>query len=144
MTEVAFHLGAADKWSYACRLLRKAVHKGSHVVVAGDPEALLRLSHGLWAISATDFVAHCLVPCDATVLAASPVVLCAAPQAAPHHQALLNLGVGVPAGFERFERLIEVVGTDDSDLASARTRWKHYRTRGYAITRHEIAPREIH
>ena len=144
MTEVAFHFNAADKWSYVCRLLRKAVHKGSRVVVAGDPEALLRLSQGLWAVSATDFVAHCIVPCEPAVLAASPVVLCTSPQAAPHHQALLNLGAGVPDGFERFERLIEVVGMDDTDLSSARVRWKHYRARGYAITRHEIAPKETH
>ncbi len=54
--------------------------------------------------------------------------------AIPHSQVLLNLGHEVPGGFERFERLIEVVSLDDADRQGARGRWKHYADRGYAIT----------
>ena len=52
---------------------------------------------------------------------------------------LVNLGDGVPEGFERFERMVEVVGGGEEDRASARDRWKHYASRGYAITRHDLA-----
>jgi DNA polymerase III subunit chi len=45
----------------------------------------------------------------------------------------------VPEGFERFERLIEVVTQDDEDRQRARRRWKHYADRGYAITRRDLA-----
>ena len=45
----------------------------------------------------------------------------------------------VPDGFERFERLIEVVTADEADRLQARQRWKHYAERGYAITRHDRA-----
>ena len=45
----------------------------------------------------------------------------------------------VPQGFERFERLIEVVTGDEGDRLQARSRWKHYADRGYAITRHDLA-----
>jgi len=48
----------------------------------------------------------------------------------------------VPEGFERFERLIEVVSQDDGDRQRARARWKHYADRGYAIQRHDLAQRE--
>ena len=47
----------------------------------------------------------------------------------------------VPAGFERFERLIELVGNVDDDRAQARQRWRHYADRGYAITHHDLAQR---
>ena len=36
-------------------------------------------------------------------------VLADAPRGTPHHEVLVNLGGPVPAGFERFERLNEVV-----------------------------------
>ena len=61
--------------------------------------------------------------------------------AAPHQQVLLNLGAEVPAGFERFERVIEVVGLDDADRQLARSRWRHYADRGYAMSRHDLAPK---
>jgi len=48
----------------------------------------------------------------------------------------------VPEGFERFERLIELVAQEDGDRQQARARWKHYADRGYAIQRHDLAQRE--
>jgi DNA polymerase-3 subunit chi len=78
------------------------------------------------------------------VLAASPVVLAESALSAPHQQVLVNLGGSVPEGFERFERLIEVVGPEDEDRQQGRRRWKHYADRGYAITRHDAAPKEAH
>ena len=144
MTELAFHFNAPDKWDYMCRLLRKATFKGARVAVTGDDALLQRLDFDLWNFSALDFVPHCAATGDAGMLAATPVVFCKSPGASPHQQVLLNLGAGVPPGFERFERLIEVVGTDDADRAASRGRWKYYLDRGYAITRHDLASKEVH
>ena len=143
MTEVAFHFNVPDKLGYACRLLRKAAATGAKVVVTGEPDLLRALDTELWSFSALDFIPHCHVQgADAQVLAASPVVLADAPRGAPHQQVLVNLGGGVPEGFERFERLIELVGGDDADRQQGRRRWKHYADRGYAIQRHDVATRE--
>jgi DNA polymerase-3 subunit chi len=57
---------------------------------------------------------------------------------AVHHDVLLNLGAEPPTGFESFERLVEIVSTDDDDRAAARARWKHYAARGYQIEQHEV------
>ena len=54
-------------------------------------------------------------------------------------QMLVNLDGDVPAGFERYERVIELVGTDEADRQSARARWKHYASRGYALVRHDVS-----
>ncbi len=143
MTEVAFHFNVPDKLAYACRLLRKATSAGSRVVVTGEPELLRRLDQALWTFSALEFIPHCHVAAaDAQVVAASPVVLAEAPRGTPHQEVLVNLGGPVPEGFERFERLIELVSQDEADRLQARTRWKHYADRGYAITRHDLAARE--
>ena len=140
MTEVAFHFNAPDKLAYACRLLRKAVGSGARVVVTADDALLHKLDVTLWTFSPLEFVPHChAAGGDAAVVAASPVVLSRLPGETPHHEVLVNLGEPVPQGFERFQRLIEVVTEDDVDRQQARHRWKHYADRGYAISRHDLA-----
>ena len=139
MTEIAFHVNAPDKLDYACRLLRATQKKSAQVLVLGHIDALKSLSSKLWAMASTEFLPHCLADAAAEVLAHSPIVLSAElPANAAESQVLLNLGAVLPAGFERFERLIELVGQDEFDLQAARTRWKHYKDRGYALSRYDV------
>jgi len=143
MTEIAFHVNAPDKLDYACRLLRATQKKSAQVLVLGHIGALKSLSSKLWAMAPTEFLPHCLADAAAEVIAHSPIVFIAElgaklPSSAAKSQVLLNLGAVLPAGFERFERLIELVGQDESDLQAARTRWKHYKDRGYALNRYDV------
>ena len=142
MTEIAFHFNLPDKTAYVCRLLRKAVARGARVVVSGNQPLMDELDKALWSFSATDFVPHCAASGDAAMVDASPVVLGVEANAAPHHDVLLNLADEVPAGFERFNRVIEVVGAGDQDRAMSRRRWKLYQDRGYSIVRHDLARKE--
>lgn len=142
MTDVAFHFGAPNKLNYACRLLRKAVGSGAKVLVVADAAALHRLDTDLWATSPTDFVAHCGSAADTVMLRRSSVLL--ASQVLPvsaQHKVLVNLAHVMPEGFEEFERVIEVVGTDDADRDRARVRWRQYTERGYKIHRHDLTLR---
>lgn len=138
MTEVAFHFNAPDKVGYACRLLRKAAGQGARVVVTGEAATLGELDTALWTFSALEFVPHCRDDAGEDIVANTPVVLSQSLRATPHQQVLVNLGGAVPPGFERFERLIEVVTGDDGDRQEARGRWRHYADRGYSITRHDL------
>lgn len=139
MTEVAFHFNMPDKTGYLCRLLRKAASQGAQVAVTGPHDLLAELDAALWSFSETDFVPHCRADSDPVVRGASPIVLGGEPSEVPHHDVLLNLGAQVPAGFERFERVIEVVGNDERERTDSRLRWKHYQQRGYALVRHDVA-----
>lgn len=140
MTEVAFHFNVPEKIAYSCRLLRKAVRSGARIAVLAEPQDLQRLDRDLWAFAPADFLTHCVVQgASPAVLAASSVLLCDVVATVPHDQVLLNLVDGVPAGFERFERLIELVGCEAQDRERSRLRWRHYTARGYAISRHDVA-----
>jgi DNA polymerase III subunit chi len=160
LTEISFHFNAPDKLAYACRLLRKAVNGGAQVVVTAAPDTLAKLDTLLWTISPLDFIAHCFADADAALICASPILLgmptvllqsqaaafdLKAPAAEssapvrPERLVLVNLGDTVPPGFERFERLVELVGASEEDRLNARDRWKHYAHRGYAIIRHDLA-----
>ena len=127
---------------YACRLLRKAALKGAKVAVTGDDAFLRELDTVLWTFDALEFVPHCFASAPANMLAATPIVLCTSAREAPHHDVLVNLGAQVPEGFERFERLIEVVTQDDDDRRDARQRWQHYKSRGYELKRVDLELKE--
>lgn len=138
MTEIAFHFNAPDRLSYVCRLLRKAVAGGSKVVVTGAAETLEQLDTALWAVSSVDFVPHCVMGAQRSVLENSPVVLAQSLQTLPFSDILVNLGDAVPVGFEQFSRLIEVVTLDELDRKLARGRWKYYADGGFHLIRHDL------
>ena len=142
MTSVEFHFNAPDKLGYACRLLRKAALKGAKVAVTGDGRFLRELDAALWTFEALEFVPHCASNAPPHVLEATPVVLCEDARTAPHHDVLVNLGSEVPEGFERFERLIEVVTQHEDERMSGRARWGHYKSRGYEIQRKDLVLKE--
>ncbi len=142
MTEISFHFNAPDKLAHACRLLRKACNAGHQVVVAGPPASLRQLDTALWTFSALDFVPHCFAEAAPAVLKNSCNQLgqgSATQASAVARQMLVNLDDQVPSGFERYERVIELVGNDEADRQSARARWKHYASRGYAMVRHDVS-----
>jgi DNA polymerase-3 subunit chi len=53
---------------------------------------------------------------------------------------LINLQPLPPPFFSRFERLAEIVGLDDADVAAGRNRYRYYRERGYELRSHSLAP----
>lgn len=139
MTEIAFHFNAPDKMAYACRFARKAQRSGVRLVITGPADTLAELDGMLWNMTPQDFVAHCSSDAGEELSRYSPVVLAVDVRQAPHQEMLLNLGDALPEGFERFERLVEVVSAaNETDRSQARARWRHYASRGYAITRHDL------
>ena len=143
MTEITFHINAADKLDYACRLLRNSQKKAAKVLVCAPPEVLKQLSSQLWAMTPTEFLPHCFADAAPAVLALSPVILVSdLSDSRLEHDVLLHLGTSLPLGFERFARLIEVVSLADADVQPARQRWTHYKKRGYALTRYDAVTKE--
>lgn len=142
MTEVSFHFNVADRTEYTCRLVRKATRAGASVVLAGPASALQHFDRALWTFDDLEFLPHLTVrPGEAVAehLRATRVWLLSDASQAEQHDVLVNLGPDAPAGFESFAKVIEIVTPDDEDRLAARVRWKHYASRGYAITRHEVA-----
>jgi len=145
MTEIAFHFNAPDKLGYACRLLRKAFNAQAKVVVLAHANDLATLDAQLWTFSALEFIPHCHAQAQPDVLQASPIVLTSTLEnsaSLPHHQVLVNLDMDLPIGFEKFERVVEVVTLDEEERQQARRRWKHYADRGYPIVQHDLALKE--
>jgi DNA polymerase-3 subunit chi len=141
VTEIAFHFNLLNKMAYACRLVRKAYGRGQAVGVLAPAHALHELDQQLWTFSALDFVPHCLSDAPRAVVTASPVVLTSDCAGLDSSELLVHVGLPLPSGFERFKRLIELVGTEANDRAEARKRWRYYTERGYTVRSFDLAER---
>ena len=132
MTRIDFYRYAEDKLRFACRLAATAYDKATKVVVYSPDRAVLSdFDRTLWTFQATRFVPHCFL--DSPAAAETPVILATSGDALPHHDVLLNLSDEWPPFFASFERLLEIVATDEADKHLARARYVFYKKRGYDI-----------
>lgn len=140
MTRIDFYFNARDPLQVACRLAGKALGQGKRLLVhAPQAELASRIDRMLWTWPATGFVPHCLVH-DA--LAADTPVLVGDSENAPQGcEVLLNLGADCPPHFERFDRLLELVGAGEDERRAGRERFRFYRDRGYSIESHDLGNR---
>lgn len=140
MTQVFFYHGAADKLAAACALLAKtSAQKKDILVVADDKTVLDTVDRLLWTQSALGFHPHCRA--DSPLAAETPVLLAESPASPRQRERLMNLGTAIPAGFEHFTSLIEVVGQEENDRNAARERVKHYKERGCEIRYFDLGKR---
>jgi DNA polymerase-3 subunit chi len=137
MTRIDFYLDASDRLQVACRLAAKALAQDRRVLVfAPDGDAAKAVDRMMWTTPPIGFVPH--VMADHRLAGETPVVIARDADAMPHDDVLVNLGREQPAGFARFQRLIEIVGRDEDDKQAARTRYRFYRDRGYEIHTHRL------
>jgi DNA polymerase III subunit chi len=140
MTEVLFYTHADDKLQTACTLAAKALGKGMRAMLyTPDAATSDRLSRMLWSLPATGFVPHCRA--NDRLAPVTPVIVDHLAEPLIHDQVLFNLRNETPSFFSRFTRLVEIVGRDETDVTSARARFRFYRDRGYQIHTHALASR---
>jgi DNA polymerase-3 subunit chi len=134
MTRIDFHSNVPDKINYACRLVRKARAANCQVVLlASDAQHAARLDAALWSFSELDFLPHVMAGDE--LAASTPVILTDSDKdEVPHYQILINLTNTTPAHFARFERLFEVISSDENDKSAGRDRYRFYQQRGYPLT----------
>ena len=141
MTQIDFYTHVANKLHVGCRLAAKAHAQGLRVaVLCPDAATAQSFDRLLWTVAPLAFVPHCSA--SHPLAARTPVVIDhegLLNTQNVHDEVLLNLREEWPPVFSRFQRLIEIVSTDDADRATARERFKFYRDRGYDIRSHDLS-----
>ena len=66
------------------------------------------------------------------------VVLSCGDDSFPHYDMLISLHDECMPFFSRFERVAEIVGTDEKDSRLGRERFKFYRDRGYELRHFDL------
>lgn len=134
MTRVDFHSQVSDKIHYTCRLIRKARAANCQIFVLSQDEAQAQiLDQALWHFSATDFLPHVML--DDALAAQTPILISANPIApSPHKDLLINLSQTVPAQYQNFLRVIEIVSSEEQDANAGRQRFRLYQQQGIKPT----------
>lgn len=131
---------AQQRTLFACRLIDK-IHRLRHplYIHCADREQAEQLDALLWQQPASSFIPHELHPGSSGVavrlgwdgVAPEPASL-------GNGAVLINLADAVPAFFEHFARVTEIVAQTPEILAATRTAWRYYQQRGCALERHDL------
>ena len=114
----------------ACRLADKAYRLGHIVYIVTSSEVrAAALDDLLWTFRQDSFVPHERYPL--TSAEGSPVLIGVASPAEVNAQVLINFTDVLPDGFERYERVVELVDMHPDVRAKSRERFKQYRERGF-------------
>jgi len=137
MTRIDFYTKVDNKLRFAGKLCAKALAQKLRVnVYAPDSKVAERFDRLLWTDNALSFIPHCRA--EDPLAAETPVLIHTQEGELLDDALLINLDPAWPPFFSRFERVIEIVGTEPEDAAAARERFRFYRDRGYAMQTHDM------
>jgi len=98
-----------------------------------DAAQLAELDAALWEFSSVDFLPHVLVSDPLAV--STPIILIDNDEAdLPHTELLVNLSRRTPNNVGQFERMIEVISSNEEDAAAGRKRYVAYKQQDYPLT----------
>ena len=142
MTSIDFYFNAEDRLKVACRLAAKAAAQKKRLLIyAPEADTASALDRTLWTWQALAFVPHCAV--HDPLAPETPVLIASSEEDGEMRpygcDIMLNLGSDCPQHFERFARLLEVVGSDAAEREAGRGRYRFYQSRGYKIAGHDLA-----
>jgi DNA polymerase-3 subunit chi len=140
VTSIDFYTHCNDRLEVVSKLLQKAwLQHGSARVLTPDESTTAALDALLWTSPAIGFMPHCRL--SSPLAPETPIIVDHSLQHQGPAAVLINLHDAPPPFFARFERLLEVIGTGDGEVAPGRERWKFYAQRGYTMRSHNLSER---
>jgi len=144
MTSVDFYIlpdnsvNESDYQLFACRLTEKALSLGNQVYIQVDDVAQAnQLNTLLWTFRDISFVPHQL---ENETNIASPVVIGWREtfSAAVRPDLLINLSMAIPAFYDKFDRIAEIVSEPEQRRQMIRQHYSHYKKAGLSLDTHQM------
>ena len=147
MTRVDFYIieqgsdEATEK--FICRLTEKAWSQNNAVYLhTMDGKHAAKYDELLWAFNEDSFIPHQLIQNDTDQSETQNVLIghqTAEDLSVTYHDVLINLNHEAPSFFSQFERVAEIITTDETSISKGRERYQFYRDRGYALETHKLS-----
>ncbi|MCL2309554.1 MAG: DNA polymerase III subunit chi [Proteobacteria bacterium] len=138
MTVIDFYTHVSDPLGVVVRLVEKAYTQHGRVRVLTENEAMTAaLDQRLWIDPPHAFLPHCRL--SSPLVAETPILIDHLAEHDGPAAVLINTQAALPPFFSRFERLAEVIGSDETALAEGRRRYRFYQERGYELRAHNLA-----
>ncbi|MEO7206665.1 MAG: DNA polymerase III subunit chi [Steroidobacteraceae bacterium] len=129
---------ARQRWAFACRLTEKAYLRDLKIVIVSDTLADAQaLDELLWTFNEHSFIPHKVCLDEQGVDPATAVHL-AVETAIPTADLLVNLAQRLPAEFQRYPRIAEIIDADEERKRLGRERFKAYRDLKLPLETHQI------
>jgi DNA polymerase III subunit chi len=129
---------ARQRWAFACRLTEKAYLKDLKIVIVSDTLADAQaLDELLWTFNERSFIPHKMCLDEQSVDPATAVHL-TVETAIPTADLLVNLAQRLPAQFQCYSRIAEVIDADEERRRQGRERFKAYRDLKLPLETHQI------
>ena len=126
--------------TFICRLTEKAWSQNNAIYIHTNGEQhSIKFDDLLWNYSEDSFIPHQLTTTEnheKSVLIGHQTTV-NIPNS--HHDLLINLNHETPSFFSQFERVAEIITTDENSRIKGRERYQFYRDRGYALETHKLS-----
>jgi DNA polymerase-3 subunit chi len=130
---------AKQRWTFACRLTEKAYQRDLRVAIVSDTLADARaLDDLLWTFNERSFIPHQVCLDEHSLDPATKVYLTALPTMVPSADLLVNLTARLPAHWERYTRIAEIIDADEERRRMGRERFKSYRDLKVTLETHQL------
>ncbi|MDX2095086.1 MAG: DNA polymerase III subunit chi [Alphaproteobacteria bacterium] len=128
-----YHLLSTTRERAVPKLMEKVIKSGSRAVMLTGSDALLKtMSDALWTNDPASFLPHGSAR-DGHA-AEQPVYLALVEENPNGADVLCVLDGSLPASAGSYGKLLDVFdGSNEADVAAARTRWMHYKNLGFAL-----------
>lgn len=128
--QITFYFNVQNREQALCQLAGKALSAGKRMCILTESAAAsAALDRLLWEMPPHGFLPHCAA--DDARAERTPVIVDHRSELLPQRDVLFNWTGQVAAGFSRYDRLIEIVDTDEALRAAARERWRAYLALGH-------------
>ena len=141
MTRVDFYIltetDPKSRLPFACRLAEKAYRQGHKVFIQATEVEALEIDELLWQQKPESFLPHNILGEGPN--APPPIQIGYGQNAGKHRDVLINLTSDVPAFFNQFKRVAEIVPQDEPLKQKSRICYQRYRKEGCDLHSHNIA-----
>ena len=128
-----------QRFAFACRLTEKAFLNDLRIVIVNDTlrDAKL-LDDLLWTFDERSFIPHQICLDERPTEPATKVHLAVLPAAPPAGDLLVNLSARLPAHWESYVRIAEIIDADEERRRLGRARFKTYRDFKVTLETHQV------
>ena len=125
---------------FCCKLAEKAFRQGHDIFIQVETDAELQsLDELLWTFKQESFLPHASCRTDAALAKQSPIRLGRKGDNQSAKDLLINLSEQIAEDFMQYQRVTEIVSSQEKNKALARTKFKAYQAQGIKPVHHKIS-----
>lgn len=132
MTTITFYFNVKQREAALCQLVEKALKQKLRIHILTENEAdSVKLDRYLWQLPSIGFLPHCAA--DHPLATNTPILIDHRHALLPSGEVLFNWTANIPSTIKHYQRVIEIVDSNEENRLLARERFKLYQASSVEI-----------